>query len=237
MSKSRDILASDRAASSAEFALVLPLFLILIFGIIDAGRFAWEYNKAEKATQVGARVAIVTNVLSAELRDEGYAGQTEGVDDPDTVKVEKIGAGDRIPAGALGTLKCTSGGCTCETTPCPSGVGTVDSDTFNNTLVARMKAISPTIEAANVEVRYSGSGFGFAGSASGGGGGGGGGAGGGGGGGGGATEPMEISPLITVTLQGMTFHPVTCLVFLCELPLPKIATTLTAEDASGAFSN
>ena len=229
MSKSRNILASDRAASSAEFALVLPLFLILIFGIIDAGRFAWEYNKAEKATQVGARVAIVTNVLSAELRDEGYAGQTEGVDDPDTVKVEKIGAGDRIPAGALGTLRCTSGGCTCETTPCPSGVGTVDSDTFNNTLVARMKAISPTIEAANVEVRYSGSGFGFAGSASGGGG--------GGGGGGGATEPMEISPLITVTLRDMKFHPVTCLVFLCELNLPNIATTLTAEDASGAFSN
>ena len=25
--------------------------------IIDAGRFAWEYNKAEKATQVGARFA------------------------------------------------------------------------------------------------------------------------------------------------------------------------------------
>ena len=38
-------------ASAAEFALVLPILLILLLGIIDAGRWLWTYNRAEKATQ------------------------------------------------------------------------------------------------------------------------------------------------------------------------------------------
>ncbi len=60
----RQMARSQSGSTAAEFALVLPLFLIMLFGIIDAGRFMWEFNRAEKATQVGARVAIVTNVLS-----------------------------------------------------------------------------------------------------------------------------------------------------------------------------
>ena len=72
------LLRSTSAASGVEFALVLPLFLLLLFGIIDGGRFMYEYNEAEKATQVGARVAVVTNVLSTGLRDENYAGQVVG---------------------------------------------------------------------------------------------------------------------------------------------------------------
>ena len=40
-----DRLFRDRAAASAaEFALVLPLLMVFLFGIIDAGRFMWDYN-------------------------------------------------------------------------------------------------------------------------------------------------------------------------------------------------
>jgi hypothetical protein len=204
-------------ASAAEFALVLPLFMLLFFGIIDGARFVWETNKAEKATQVGARVAVVTNVLSSGLRDEDYAGQTFGG--------VTIGAGDRIPAEALGTVKCTSTGCTCEAGPCPSDLGALDSATFNDVLVERMRQIHPAIEPQNVEVRYSGSGFGFAGTA-----------GSGGGGGGGAPEQMEISPLVTVTLVGLEFRPITSLLF-ASMSMPAFATTLLAEDGVGSVSN
>jgi hypothetical protein len=210
------LLRSTSAASGVEFALVLPLFLILLFGIVDGGRFVWEYNQAEKATQVGARVAIVTNVLSGGLRDEDYAGQNVG----GTV----IAPGGRIPAAALGTVKCTSTGCSCEAGPCPSDLGTFDSDTFNNVLLARMQQIYPAIKAENLIVRYRGSGFGFAGSVS------------GGSGGSGAPEQMEVSPLITVTVSGVQFQPITALLF-ATITMPDLSATLTAEDASGVYSN
>lgn len=203
---------SNSATTTAEFALVLPLFLILLFGVIDAGRFLYEYNEAEKATQVGARVAIVTNVLSPELRDKNYVGESVGG--------QTIAAGDRIPAAALGTLTCTVTGCTCPVPPCPSG-GTVDSATFNDVLVARMQQIYPVIQAENVEVSYSGSGLGVAADPT---------------GGTGVGNQMQISPLITVTLKDMSFQPITSLL-LASIPMPDFSTTLSAEDASGQFSN
>jgi hypothetical protein len=207
------LIRSTSGTSAVEFALVLPLFLVLLLGTIDAGRFLWQYNEAEKATQVGARVAIVTDVLAPGLRDENYAGQT--------VNGVKIASGGRIPAGALGTILCTSTTCTCETAPCPSNLGTFDSTTFTNVLLARMQAIDPTIQAENVEVRYSGSGLGTAGSA---------------GGGGGGNETPEISPLVTVTVKDMTFTPITSMLF-ASISMPDLHATLTAEDASGAYSN
>lgn len=210
------LLWNRSGSSAAEFALVLPLFLILLFGIIDTGRFMWEFNKAEKATQVGARVATVTDVLSSGLRDENYAGQTVGG--------ATIGAGERIPAGALGTIKCTNTACTCEVAPCPSNLGTLDTAIFTDVVVARMKQIDPAIGASNVVVRYSGSGMGFAGSTS------------SGSGGSSGTEQMEISPLVTVTLQDLQFTPITSLLF-ATYTMPDFSTTLPAEDASGAYSN
>ncbi|HEX6218413.1 MAG TPA: TadE/TadG family type IV pilus assembly protein, partial [Sphingomicrobium sp.] len=167
MMVARNLWRDEQAASAAEFAIVLPLFLLLLFGTIDAGRFIWEYNKAEKATQVGARLATVTDPLASGLIEADYAGEV--------VDGTTIGAGDRIPAGALGSILCNDTGCEEETPPTPSDLGTFDSATFNDIIVARMKLIYPAIEAENVEVRYKGSGFGYAGSATGPGGGGGGG--------------------------------------------------------------
>ena len=210
---------SNSGASAAEFAIVLPIFLLFLFGVIDAGRFMWEYNRIEKATQVGARVAVVTNVLSSGLHDENYLNQTVGG--------TTITAGSRIPAGALGSLECTSSGCSCETQPCPSDLGTFDSDTFNNALVARMRQVYPGITAEDVQVRYSGSGFGFAGNAA---------SGGGGGGGGTGTGEMEISPLVTVTVAGAKFVPISSFL-LASITIPSVSATLTSEDASGVYSN
>jgi hypothetical protein len=193
---------------------VLPLFLVMLFAVIDGGRFMWESNEAEKATQIGARVAIVTDVLAPGLRDEDYAGKTVG---GTTLK-----SGDLIPAAALGSVKCTSTGCVCESGTCPASLGTMNAAAFT-ALVTRMKQMYPSIANTNVEVRYRGSGFGIAEAST-------------GGGGGGATEQMEISPLITVTLTGVQFRPLTTFA-LKTVTMPDFSTTLTAEDASGQISN
>jgi Flp pilus assembly protein TadG len=60
----RRLARDQRGSSAVEFAMVVPLTLILLFGIIDGGRFAWEFNRAEKATQMGARMAVVTNPVA-----------------------------------------------------------------------------------------------------------------------------------------------------------------------------
>jgi len=42
-----------------EFALVAPIFFLLLFGIIEGGRFILYYETLNNATQEGARYAIV----------------------------------------------------------------------------------------------------------------------------------------------------------------------------------
>jgi hypothetical protein len=204
------LLRCQRASSAAEFALVLPLLLLFIFGTIDVGRFMWEVNQAEKATQVGARMAIVTTPVSPGLVEADFAGGS-------------LLAGELIPASALGQVKCTSASCVCSGT-CPTMASTVDSTAFN-AIVTRMAQIKPGITAANVEVSYRGSGFGYASSPPS-----------GPGGGGGPAETMEISPLVTVALTGVQFKPITSLLF-ATISMPSFTTTLTAEDSAGQYSN
>ena len=212
MNRLPSLFRSTGGASAAEFAIVLPLLLVLLFGVIDTGRFMWDVNRAEKATQAGVRMAAVTTALAPGLITENYADQTvDGV---------KLKPGDVIPAAALGTVLCNSSGCTCETGNCPADLGTLDSTTFNQVLVGRMQAIMPAITAQNVEVRYSGSGLGTAGSLP----------------VPGTAETMEISPLITVSLVNMQFKPITTLLF-ATIDLPGFESTMTAEDVSGTFSN
>jgi hypothetical protein len=198
----RHLLRDRRASSAAEFALVLPLLILLLFGIIDTGRFFWQLNESEKATQMGARMAIVTTPVSPDLVAKSYINGT----------VTK--SGDLIPASALGTFKCTSVGCTCQTTPCPVNSGSVDSTAFD-TIVTRMSRINPLIKSNNVVISYSGSGFGYAGPADG---------------------TMDVQPLVTVTLQNMRFSPIALLGF-AGWNLPAASATLTAEDSAGSVSN
>jgi len=43
----------------AEFALVLPVLALLIFGLLDLGRAVYVYNTLANAARAGARVAAV----------------------------------------------------------------------------------------------------------------------------------------------------------------------------------
>lgn len=204
----RRLLLDRTAAGAAEFALVLPLLILFLFGIIDGGRYLWEVNKAEKSTQAGARVAIVTDVLAGGLASQTYVGQTVGG--------VTLTQGDVIPAAALGQLSCKSGGCCISGTTCTApypAVGTFDTASFNR-IVTRMRYMKPDIGANNVTVTYRGSGLGFAGDPNG----------------------MEIAPLVTVELSGVQFRPLV-LFNAVAINLPPFRTTLTSEDSSGSVSN
>lgn len=52
---------TDSGASAVEFALVLPLLLVVLFGIIDFGFFFGQFNEVRHAAREGARIAAVSN--------------------------------------------------------------------------------------------------------------------------------------------------------------------------------
>lgn len=50
-------LSSDHGAASVEFALVLPMLIVLMFGGFEAGYFIWMQHKVTDAVRDGARYA------------------------------------------------------------------------------------------------------------------------------------------------------------------------------------
>jgi hypothetical protein len=49
----------SKGQALAEFALVLPIFLVIVFGIIDVGRFVHSANTLSNAVREAARVGAV----------------------------------------------------------------------------------------------------------------------------------------------------------------------------------
>ena len=176
MTRLASFLRSERGAGAAEFALVLPIFLLFLLGLIDVGRYAWALHEAEKATQIGARWAVVTDVLP-----NGLASYSFTVDGG-------LEQGSVVPVANFPGVDCngtTSGvTCTCNT----AAGGSCDFDLSANTtaftaLLGRMRQIYPGIGSQNVQVLYRNSGLGYAGDPNG----------------------PDVSPFVTVQLQNLTY--------------------------------
>ena len=150
MTRLRFFLRNTRAASPAEFAHVLPLLPLLLFGVIDGGRFLWEFNRAEKATQMGVRYAAVTDLVLG----SGFYDYSFSINDG-------IPQGSTVPTDNFDNASCQDGSCTCV------GGNVCDDVAYDNTafqdIVTRMSAMYPPIGAANVTVDYKNVGLGYAG--------------------------------------------------------------------------
>ncbi|HET9083769.1 MAG TPA: TadE family protein, partial [Candidatus Limnocylindrales bacterium] len=59
MSHLRRQRAWERGQALLEFALVLPIFILLLVAIFDLGRAVFAYNTLTNAAREGARMAIV----------------------------------------------------------------------------------------------------------------------------------------------------------------------------------
>src|SRR5688572_18556354 len=55
---------NDRGQALVEFALVIPIFLLILFGILDLGRAVYAYATLNNAAREGARVAVVDQTVS-----------------------------------------------------------------------------------------------------------------------------------------------------------------------------
>lgn len=99
------LVRDDSGATLVELAILLPVFLLLFFGLIDFGRMGAEYVMADKATQLAARLAAVRPAACAGVPDTNLRG---------TVPVNTVPPrfGTACSAGATictnpGTVTCT----------------------------------------------------------------------------------------------------------------------------------
>ena len=208
MRKLAPLFQRDDASTAAEFALVLPVLILFLLGIIDVGRYMWSVNKIEKATQMGARMAVVTSMVPGGLSAQNYAAT--------------LGQGNSIPTSAFGTATCQkpagSVTCTCTTSPCPTLTPIDQSATGPfNLVVARMNLIAPMVNAngSTVTISYTNSGLGYAGDPNG----------------------SDVAPIVTVSAVGVPFRPLIFQFLGGRLVLPTVSASLTLEDGQGTSSN
>lgn len=139
------------ASAGVEFVLVLPVLLLFLLGTIDVGRYMWSINQLEKATQVGARMAVVTNMVPTSLANANFA--------------TSLGQGASIPTSSFGEIQCEKSGgtltCTCVSN-CTGIAMTADTAAFA-LIATRMKGIAAGIADTNVRISYKNSGLGYAG--------------------------------------------------------------------------
>jgi Flp pilus assembly protein TadG len=132
----RNLKRDESGATLVEFTLIAVLFFLITFSVIEIGLAAWWWTSAEKATQLGVRMAVVREPMVA-LPAEN-------------VRVAGFNFGQRCADGActgFATMTCTSASC--------------QGPTFD-AIVARMQAV-PFLDETNILVTYTYGELGFAG--------------------------------------------------------------------------
>ncbi len=86
----------SRAQALAEFALVAPIFFLMLFGIIDFGRYVYYVQVLNNAAREGARYAIVHGEVG--VPSTGPPDDPSGAAVKSTVKNYLVGV---IDGGAL----------------------------------------------------------------------------------------------------------------------------------------
>jgi Flp pilus assembly protein TadG len=56
-----------KGATTVEFAIVCPVFLLFVFGLLEIGRFVMVKQLVEGGARIGARVAAMDGATTAEV--------------------------------------------------------------------------------------------------------------------------------------------------------------------------
>jgi hypothetical protein len=216
-------LAGNRGGSSSvENTIVFGLLIVLTVALIEFSLAMWQWNTAEKATELGVRYAVQSNpVASAFLNYDAISG---GGFDP----------GDSLTTTVLPsfTVSCTGATCSCSGSGCGAfgaGLSTGAVTDFDpiafDAIITRMDGVfrGSDLDTTNVTIDYSHVGVGFAG-----------------------RPGMHIVPAVTVRLTGVTFNFMILnflrplMFFGSEQPttngilMPPFTATLSGEDFNSA---
>jgi Flp pilus assembly pilin Flp len=210
------LLRDQTGTTTIEFTIVMVLFFLLTFGLVEFGYLLLQWNSASKAAQLAARLAAVSDPVWCELREKDNSGNWK-VSDPGT------------PGGPWTTnynVTCNGSNDSCGGSP-PAGVATTYSTTNMDRLVygrggdttcgdigtdgdAGICDVFWRVAPENVRVNYQNTFLGFAG------------------------RPGGPVPTVTVTLTGLTFEFIALggLAGLDNVTMPDFTVTMTGEDLS-----
>lgn len=125
----------DRGAAAVEFALVVPILLLLVFGIVNFGQFLSVRQTATQAAAEGARAAAVT-MAGGNPTTNGVAAMTSALAGTGTTCGQ--GATCTISIVACGTAKCARATVVINFDPLIGGLGIGLPSTVRYTAVAQV---------------------------------------------------------------------------------------------------
>jgi hypothetical protein len=206
--------ADEAGAAMVEMAIALPLLLTLLLGFVDFGYAFYQWNAANKAVQVGARLAVVSNPIA------------EGVEGEAGLPADIVDAGSAVGADTYhytcGADDAGTASCTCTAGTC-SGLD-ADQEAFDRIFYgddfgdkgcvggARpgMCDFFPALVPSEVQVEYAATGLGFWG------------------------RPGGAVPTIKVSIVGhqFQFFFIAGLLILAKstIKMPDMLSTVTGED-------
>jgi len=194
---------SQDGATMVEMAIAMTLLLLLTLGFVDLGNALYQWNSANKAVQVGARLAAISNPVATGL----------------AAAAPTATPGAPVEAGAYGPFDCTS----TASASCPGFNATNFSRIFRgDTAVTSNDACPaptgsqrpgmchfyPLLKRENVVVRYAATGLGY------------------------QTRQAGPVPTITVSLRNVKFQFffLNGLLGFREIDMPAMLSTVTGED-------
>lgn len=205
----------ETGAVFVEFAIMIPLVVLIVCGSIDFLYAFYQLNAAAKAVEVGGRIASVSDPVAAGLNNLPNEAVLNG----------------SAPEGPLPSFRvtCSNERCTCSGTCTGMTDNPFDAAAMNRIVYGRNAAscgnfttdhvigmcnLLPSITPDNVVIVYSQTALGYAG------------------------RPGGPVPTITVSLQNMRFQ----FFFLTPLlglhiAMPPMTATVTAQDLCSAGGN
>ncbi|MGO9545953.1 MAG: TadE family protein [Rhodomicrobium sp.] len=88
-------------ATALEYALILPVFVMFLLGVMDFGRLMWVYTTLYRATEAAARCAAVNTAVcgtSAQIQSDAAAEAWGMTLAPSTFSVSNPSCGVQVSA-------------------------------------------------------------------------------------------------------------------------------------------
>ncbi len=145
------LVSARRGTTPVEFAIICTVLFVFVFGVMEFAVILWQWNSAEKATQLAVRYAVQSDPVAEDFTDYSAVADLG------------LNPGGPVDTGTVPAFTITCTNINCAVTSGASPVGTDhDADAFN-AILFEVRKLQPQVTAANVIVDYAHCGLGFAG--------------------------------------------------------------------------